>query len=239
MINLANAEWITSLILLILAYIVSVTVNGVLQTLVASRMGDSTAEESGYSSFNPLVHFDLLAFIGLVFFHLGWPRFIPINPSNIYGPYRLIRLLLIHSVETIVSLTFAVLSLAMSVGFFGASATSQLASLMFISESAPLHAATVLLPSYSSLAIVGALLLVSFVFLNIFIAALSLILNGFKYAMTVGFERGYKYMEYADYLTFFGPIVIILFFANPLRYYLLKVIMWGACKIAFLCIGVV
>lgn len=234
MINLASAEWLFSLIILIIAYFVSVTINGVLQAKVASKLGDPTAEDMGYASFNPFVHLDPLSFIALILLHIGWPRFIPINPFNVHGPHRLIRLFIMHSTETVVSLIIAFVSLAISVSAFGVSATYDLASLMFISKNVPLHVATAFFSQSSSFSIVCALLLISFVFLNIFIAALSLIFNGFKFILILGFERGYSYMKYADYLTLFGPFIVVFLFANPLRYYLFQLIVWQACKMAVL-----
>lgn len=234
MINLATAESIFILTLLIIAYFISITINGYIQTWVASKMGDDTAEELGYLSLNPLVHLDIISLVALVLFYLGWPKTIPVNPLNITGKNRLLKLLLIYSTETIVSLLIAFSALFLSISLFNPGAIFTLVGLMFIFRDSILTQANTILPNYNSFGIVIALLLIAIVFLNIFIAALSFILNGFKYVLLLGFEKGYKYIEYADYLYFFGPFIVILFFADPIRYLFLKAIMWAVCKMSYL-----
>lgn len=244
MINLALAESLFSLVLLLLAYFISATINGVIQTWVASKMGDDTPYEAGYGSFNPLVHFDVFSFLAVVLFRIGWPQMVPINPLSVIGRYRLVKLAVMHLTEAVVSLILALTALVVSVGTFGHVMTMELVlklfgyyakSLTVLFSSTPhLNIATVFQGNYSTLSVIFAFLLISLVYLNIFIATISLILNGLRYALIIGFEKGYKYIEYADYLSFFGPFIIVYFFADPLGYYLLKTTIWGACKIALL-----
>ena len=66
MINLAFAEFLFALILLVIAYFISQTINGFLQATIINALGDSTAKDEGYQSLNPL---DPL--IPLVFLHLS------------------------------------------------------------------------------------------------------------------------------------------------------------------------
>lgn len=49
---------------------------------VANKLGDWTARASGKLTINPLVHFDFLGAICMLFFTLGWPRSVPVNPVN-------------------------------------------------------------------------------------------------------------------------------------------------------------
>lgn len=234
MLNLANAEWLFSLIILVIAYYISITINGIFQTRLASKFGDTLAQDLGYYSFNPLNYFDPFAFIFLIFFHLGLPYTIPINPFNLNEPNRMVKLLFIYLSESIISIVIAFISLFISILLYGGSIINKLAFIMFVLRIAPLKEATIYFPEYSSLSIVFALLFVSFVFLNIFIAVYSLIFNGIKYILILGFERSYSYMEYADYLFLFGSMVLIFFFANPLRCLLLELIMWLANNIVAL-----
>lgn len=233
MINLQSAEWLVSLILLVFVYFVSVTINGYIQSWVAKELGDSTAEDAGFLTLNPFVHLDILGFILLVLTHLGWGRFIPFNPLNVEGKNRIPKLLLLHSVETIVSISLALVALVFAVAVYGTPITLLLRAL-FAYENVPLQLSTELYRDSSSFSIIFALLLLTFAFFNTFIAVLSFILNGFRFALLLGFERGYKYVEYSDYLTIIAPILVIFLFAHILRYYLLVMIMWAACKIAFL-----
>lgn len=234
MITLSNAEWFFSLIILVVVYYISVVINGIVQTYMALIFGDSTAEEIGYLTPNPLVYFDPLSFIFLVLFHLGLPVSVPINPFNIKEPYKILKMFFLHFTESFVSIFLAFFSLAIAVFAYGDIFVAKLANSMFFTRTAPLKEATIYFTEHSSLSIVLALILISFVFLNIFMAAFSLIFNGVRFILILGFEKGYKYIAYADYLFIFGSYLIILFFADPLRYYLLRLILWSACKIAHL-----
>jgi hypothetical protein len=243
MINLALAESLFSLVLLLIAYFISITINGMVQTYVAYKMGDDTPYEAGYGSPNPLAHFELFSFLAVLIFRIGWPQMVPVNPFAILGRFRLVRLLVIHATEAITSLLLALGSLVLSVGLFGHTMTMALVlkvfsyyskSLSLLFSSTPQLNIASMFQGDSTVLVIGAFLLTSMVYLNIFIATISLILNGLRYALLVGFEKGYKYIEYADYLSLFGPLVIVYFFADPLGYYLLKTTIWGACKIALM-----
>ena len=87
----------------------------------------------------------------------------------------------------------------------------------------------------SALSIVGAFLLVSLVYLNIIIATVSLIYNGFRYILVIGAEKGYSYMEYADYVTFFGPIIVLFLFIDQLIVYFISLTESAAYYMASAC----
>lgn len=208
-----------------------------IQTWIALKMGDATSYEAGYGSPNPLMHFDLLSFLAVVIFRIGWPRMVPVNSFAIFGRFRLFKLFIIHITEAIASLLLAVVSLALSVNLFGRELTTILVLKLFryyskslmvlFSSTSHLQIATLFQGGYSTLSIIIAFLLISIVYLSIFIATISLILNGLRYMLMIGFEKGYKYIEYADYLSFFGPFIIVYFFADLLGYYLLTAVMWA------------
>ncbi len=88
MINLAFAEFLFALILLISAYFISHTINGFLQATVINALGDPTAKNEGYQSLNPLDHIDTFGFIALVFLGIGWLQTVPIDPYAFTGSLR-------------------------------------------------------------------------------------------------------------------------------------------------------
>ncbi len=49
--------------------------------LVSDRLGDPTPRASGRLTLNPLRHLDPVGTICLLFFHFGWAKAVPINPS--------------------------------------------------------------------------------------------------------------------------------------------------------------
>ncbi len=244
MINLAFAEFLFALILLISAYFISHTINGFLQATIINALGDSTAKDEGYQALNPLDHIDTFGFIALVFLGIGWLQTVPIDPYAFIGSLRYLRLLFAFATEAIVSVVIATISLFLSVYLFGYPMTIMLVHklfsyyskffLLFFSSTATLNISQVFSTNHSTAAIVLAFLLVSLVYLNIFIATISSIFNGFRYLLVLGFEKGYTYMEYADYLAILGPFLVVYVFGDHLVNYLLLLTQWGAYHIASL-----
>lgn len=242
-INLAVAEFLFALILLIAAYLVSHTINGFIQTYVTSSLGDNTAKEAGLLTLNPLMHIDVFGFLALIFLGIGWFQTVPIDPSNFHGKYRLSRLGVAYATEALVSICIAVVALCLAIIFFGYLTTGRLIMKLFSYYSRPflifsgashLNIADLFMDHQSSILIVAAFFLVSLVYLNILIAMISLIFNAFRYVVVVGFEEGYDYIEYADYLSFFGPFLVVFVFGDRLVYHLVQLTEWAAYHIAHL-----
>lgn len=117
--NLALAECLFALIILIGAYLISHTINGYIQAFVAWKLGDDTAKESGFMSLNPLVHIDVLGFMFLIIFGIGWLQTVPIDPYAFVGRWRYLRLAFAYATEAIVSIFLAIIALFLSVYFYG------------------------------------------------------------------------------------------------------------------------
>jgi hypothetical protein len=244
MINLAFAEFLFALILLVVAYFISHTISGYVQATVTNALGDSTATDEGYQSLNPLDHIDTFGFLALIILGIGWLQTVPIDPYAFNGRLRYMRLLIAFSVEAFVSLIIATISLCISVIGFGYPLTIKLVLklftyyskffLLFLSSTSTLNIGSVFSENHSTIAVALAFLLVSMVYLNILIATISFIFNGFRYLLVLGFEKGYSYMEYADYVAILGPFLVVYVFGDQLVYYLLRLTEWGACNIACL-----
>ena len=114
MINLAFAEFLFALILLVSAYFISHTINGFLQATVINALGDSTAKGEGYQSLNPLDHIDTFGFIALVFLGIGWLQTVPIDPYAFTGSLPLSETSSCFFFEAIISVLLATLSLSIS-----------------------------------------------------------------------------------------------------------------------------
>ena len=54
----------------------------------AYRLGDPTAHSLGRITLNPLKHFDLLGFLSMMVFHVGWAKPVPINSRYFKNPRR-------------------------------------------------------------------------------------------------------------------------------------------------------
>ena len=244
MITLALAEFLFALILLIGAYLFSHTINGSLQAFFIDKLGDSTAKDAGYQSLNPLYHIDTFGFLALIFLGIGWLQTVPIDPYAFTGAWRYTRLLFAFAAEACISLVLATLALFTAVFMYGYPTTIKLVYqvfhyyskffLLFLSSSGQLNIASAFTEHQSTLSIAFAFFLVSVVYLNVLISTISSIFNGFRYVLVIGFERGYSYMEYADYLAILGPFLVVYVFGDLLLYYLLNLTQWGALAIALL-----
>ena len=233
MLNLGNAEWLATLISLIFVYFISVTINGNIQTWIAMQLGDDTAYDAGFLTVNPFAFFHPLGFILLILSRYGWGRLIPLNPLNLTGRFKTLKTIFLFSLEPIICVLIAMISLVTLVICFGAS-SFYIITQMFRSEAVPIYSFTIMYPQYSSLAIGIALILVSFVFFNIFLGTLSLIINGFRFALMIGIEKGYSYMGYIDYLVLVVPLAFTFLFSDLIRLILLKITFVSAQFVAML-----
>ena len=90
---------ILSILFLILAFAITITVHEAAHAWMADRLGDPTAKLSGRLSLNPLVHYDpagttLLIITTILFakgylpFPFGWAKPVPFDPYNLKNPQR-------------------------------------------------------------------------------------------------------------------------------------------------------
>ncbi len=245
MINLSLIEFIFSTIIFIFAYMITHTISGSLQAYCTYLLGDPTAREEGYLSLNPLVHLDPFGIFALLFFGIGWFQTVPIDPSYFRGQWGSLKLGVAFFAEAFISIILAIISLFLCVcSFSSALRIRDLIGLVFSyrpiaaifsSSGAHFNMASLFAAFHSPLSIVIAYLLIAIVYLNILIATVSIIYNGFRYMLAIGAEKSYSYMEYADYFTFFGPILVLFLFIDPLINYFMRVTEWAAYHMAFVC----
>ena len=242
MINVALAEYLFALILLVVAYFISHTINGFLQAYFIDKLGDPTAKQMGFMSLNPLDHVDTFGFLALIFLGIGWLQTVPIDPYAFIGSRRYLRLFFAFAAESLISIVLATTALFISVYFYGYFTTHLLVNkmfhyyskifLFFFGSSEHLNIAGLFSGQHSTIAVVIAILLVSLVYLNVLIAMISSIFNTFRYLLVIGFEQGYDYIEYADYLAILGPFLVVYVFGDLLVGLLLMLTSSGAGLIA-------
>ena len=244
MIQLVYAEFLFALIVLFTAYFISHTINGYLQSWIISKLGDDTAKEVGYMSLNPWMHIDLFGILALVFLGIGWLQTVPIDPYAFIGSWRYLRLLLAYFTESFISIGIASIALFFNVYMFGYYLTNHLIVKLFnyysnfflvLFKGGPhLNLASLFTQQQSPASIAIALLLVTLVYFNILVATISIIFNTFRYALVVGFERGYSYIEYAEFVSLLGPFLAVYVLGNWLISYLLTITSVVAYNIAHL-----
>lgn len=210
MINIKNAEFLISIITLFLAYIISITFSNYFRTWVANKVGDSTGKDEGFLTINPFVHIDLVGLFCLLFFHFGWGRNVPINPFNITAPFRIAKLIFAYLAKTIANFFLALLSLFFLVCSFGSHILELFPYVMLGKHISYLY------PTASSFLISLAFILVNLLYLNIILGILNFIINSCRFIMILIVERSPQYAVYDTYVTFLLPILLILFFSQPL-----------------------
>lgn len=71
---------IYTLLIALVAIIISIIMHEVAHGLVALWNGDDTAKNAGRLTLNPLSHFDPIGFLMLVFLRFGYAKPVPVNP---------------------------------------------------------------------------------------------------------------------------------------------------------------
>jgi hypothetical protein len=227
MFDVQSATSLINIVTLVIVYLFSITIAGFVKAYVTQAMGDETAADMGFLSLNPLAHFDFIGAFLLLLFGFGWGRFIPVNPFNIHGVWRRAKLTAAYLADAGVHLTIALMSLIILVAAYGLQILI-VANPMILSGYLSHASLAQLYHESSSLSITFAFLLIAMAFFNVFLGVLDLLINGFGLGMvlfalreTQGDEhdmQGRVYEMYGHYLVFIIPIVLIFFFAGPLRY---------------------
>jgi hypothetical protein len=230
--NLYSAELLVSIITFFIAYVAVNTLVGAFRAWVAYRLGDDTAQQVGLMSLNPIAHIDPIGALFLFFTYIGWGRYVPINPNNIYGPNRFLKLIALYAASPVGYFCFAVLGLLMLILISGSSiimtaptmiAFPQCLTHLFIANA---H------PEFSSLTISLAFILIVFIYLSTLFCVIDLIINGCHLTAELLIERSPEYVEYRGYLMFLVPILIMVFFSSYLRYIVTMLMVYGGIILA-------
>ena len=88
--NVSGNIGLTMLALLafVLAVYLAIVPHEIAHGLVAKWNGDYTAKMNGRLTMNPIVHFDLIGFMMLLFMGFGFAKPVPVNPYNFKKPRR-------------------------------------------------------------------------------------------------------------------------------------------------------
>jgi len=216
MLNLKSVESATWWIAIFLAYFFVATLTGAFRAWVARAMGDDTPEYMGFLTLNPMVHSDPIGFFFLMFFGFGWGKYIPINPFNITGKFRWLKISVAYFSSFFANIAMATVSLLILIVSFGSNVLNISARMMmygrlfqgfFIGS----------YPDSSSLMIAIALFLSALMYLNVLLGVLNFIISGFAFFSMVFADRFEVFGKYRDILLILIPMFIIFFFAGDLR----------------------
>lgn len=210
MLGLKNAQTLIGLLTLFLAYFCTIAPAGSFRAWVAKKMGDDTADELGFLTLNPLVHIDFFGLVWLLAFSrpqylsgFGWGKHIPINPDNIQGSWRRLKLACAFFSDSLMH-------------FCMATAAFTTASLMFIGHTktgAPLCST-----SFEQIIVQ---LLFAFVSLNVFLVLVQFAINAVILIALYVSDNSVTMNAYLHYFILLAPLVILLLFGQELHYLLL------------------
>lgn len=198
MLNVQVAETIIGLITFLIAYCISISITGFIATWVASKMGDDTAEQAGFLTLNPMAHIDPVGTIFLLIFRFGWSRFIPINPFNIQGRYRSIKVLSAFLIEPFAHVVLGILSIMSLLVFFGSEVLSDSIALTFAKSSSYIFS-------------IG-LILFEFCRVNIILAVIICLINLLGLGVMLWVEKKPEYSMYANFILLAIPLLLFYVF---------------------------
>lgn len=226
MVSAAVLQFISGMIVLAFAYVISVTIIGYLQAKVAGWAGDSTPEEEGFTSGIPWNYIDLFGFFSTVFLGFGWGRLIPFRPSMVCGPHRTWKVLAVYLTQPLTSLWIALCAFVGNILIIGP--TSLCFALHYTLLDSflrilPINLLAQSAPHVSSAGLVIAMFFMTMISINIFLAIWSSIHNICYHLLYLGSERGYHYMRHAELILVTGPLFLFIFFAPALKLMFLKI----------------
>jgi len=200
MLNVQTASSIINLITFLIAYGCSVTLAGCFTAWIVYKLGDETPVESGFLTLNPLAHIDFLGTLFLILYKFGWSRFIPINPFNIQGPLRFIKVLVAFLAEAVAFFVLALLSLLALIAFFG--------------ERIMLYEFPQGFPDSSSYMVSIGLILISMLIVNMVLAVVVFFVNMCGMAIMLITEEKPEYHVYGTLIMVIVPITLYYLFGN-------------------------
>ncbi|MGE0206330.1 MAG: hypothetical protein AB7R69_00605 [Candidatus Babeliales bacterium] len=212
MINLRLIQDVNWLIAVLLAYTFSATTAGYFQAWAARKLGDSAPEQEGFLTWSPLVHIDPLGAFCLLFFGIGWGKFMPLHPEHLRSKFRVLLLFLAKPAAYMGIAFFALLSL---LRFFGLHALS-VVLYMISAESMSLRPLAELYPTHSSFTLALALILFMLVYIGILFAVLNLIIGCLRFLTFTSLERYFNLQE-GDFASLLLSFLLILLLARPLK----------------------
>ena len=83
-----DTGYLIQLLLMIPVVILSLSVHESAHGYVSYKLGDPTARNLGRITLNPLKHFDLIGFICMLFFRVGWAKPVPVNARYYKNPRK-------------------------------------------------------------------------------------------------------------------------------------------------------
>jgi len=233
------AELFISITVVLLSYFVCAPLVGFVRAWVAREMGDDTPAQLGFLTINPFMHVSriwlvLIVWLQVLFSYMpfGLGRYIPINPLNIQGKHRGLRLASAYFSDTVAALGISVIAFFMTLAIHGVQ------GLELLREAVTLHHIAAVSPGTTTLGLIVTWLFLTFFIMGSLIAAFGLIINCFHFVYFYFFEDSLRDNQYADMIMLFGPLLLLYVLISTVRESITKFVVWIAYLLAYL-VGVI
>jgi len=224
MLNMQTTELLITMLTFLLAYLVSVTISGAFRAWVAEKMGDETGALLGFTSLNPLIHIDFMGLLFLFMFFFGWGRHVPINHFTIEDPYRRLKIAAAYFSDTVIHFLSALIGIIALIVAVGPQMLLVAQHMIRYRQAMSHYFLVTQFQSLSSLALTLSFIVIAFIYLNVILGVLTLIMNACSVGMIVIMDKSNSYQEVNQYLIVLIPMLLIFFFSEPLRMIAIKVI---------------
>lgn len=223
MMSFASTESLISLTLLLFAYIFSITFSGTVQAYVARWYGDDTADDLGFTEFNPFLFINVFDFIWFLAFKIMIGRPVPFRLTaglNRAHTWWRLRTFFLFASRPLCNLFITIIASIISI---------LVCKSVFIDLFATASA-------HQSVSMTHLLCLFcgSLVWANIFLATFESCRQVIHFFVLHKLEKDYRFIEYADYLLVLGPIMLWLFFSRTIAHafiYLVDCVVLGVSKV--------
>lgn len=229
------AELMINTVIVLLSYAVCIPLIGYARAATTSAMGDSTPESMGFLTLDPFAHLSTIWIVLIVFFQImfgytpfGFGRYIPINPLNIQGNHRGLKLAAAYFADTAAALAIACLS------FFSLFVIHGNKALFFARNTISFKTLSMLGSDVSSLVMIVSWLLFTLFSMATIIAAFSAIFNFVYFACFYIFESYMQENSYADMVLMFAPLFLLLLFVSHVRVMIMQAAIYGAHFLSFI-----
>lgn len=191
MITISSAENLLSLLSLLVAYLCSISLCGFCASWIALKAGDDTAERAGFLTLNPMMHFDVLGVLLLMFVGVGWGRRIPLDPESIQAKNKAFRVVVSYLATPVSHILLAFIALLVFVFAFGTPSHISLIELVMYGT----EGFSYLMRSYPHLPswfVSSAYVLGAMTYLNVLLASLYTILYGYYLIKMIVVDKEYR-----------------------------------------------
>ncbi|NBQ17015.1 hypothetical protein EBU24_01725 [bacterium] len=240
MISFKSAEFLMRIVVVLVVYFVTAPLTGYFRAWTAEKMGDSTPAQLGFLTLNPIAHVSIwwivfIIWIQTSFMHftpIALGKYVPINPHNIQGQWRGLKLACAYLSDSFVNIVLGIIS------FFVLILTFKADALLFIEQAVSLRSLTLLQPGLSSFQIIVIWFMATFALFNCLVAAFSVISNLFNFVMFYYFEDLLHSSEYSEMILIFGPLLLLYTMISWVWSYVIAFVIGMAYLLAML-VGVI